>query len=102
MAEQGQTQLTPSGSSKCRVKRRSNSAYYRKINFRGREIIRNGVSKMTQNLLRDVRARKREGRRLLENFKNIKMDPSESMLVFLRTFNDELDKIHDHHISVND
>ena len=30
------------------------------------------------------------------------MDPSESMLVFLRTFNDALDKIRDHHISVDD
>ena len=92
MAEQGQTQLTPSGSFKCRVKRKSKSAHNRKINFRGREIIRIGVSRMTQNLLRFVRARKRKEKRFIEDFKNIQMDPSDSMLDFIRTFHVELDK----------
>ncbi|XP_016559039.2 uncharacterized protein LOC107858768 isoform X2 [Capsicum annuum] len=86
MAEWGQTRITPSGSSGCRAKRQGRRVHHRRACFGGREIIRNGVPREPQNLLRNERTIRREREKKLKEFKSFKMSPNVSVASFIQLF----------------
>ena len=65
------------------------------------EVIRND-SQTLQSLNREKRSCKREGRRLLKEFKNIKMDQVENLPNFLNRFCTKINEIYDNYIYVED
>ena len=101
MAEQGQTRITPCGSSGYQAKRQSGRARRQRTCFQGREIIRIGVPRATQNLLRNERTIRREREKKLKEFKSFKMSPSISIANFIHLF--ELKRIElENYVEISD
>ncbi|XP_059314489.1 uncharacterized protein LOC132065224 [Lycium ferocissimum] len=86
MAGQGQARSTPSGSSRNRARRQYRRVRRRGTHFHGREVIRNNVPRVTQNLLRDQRAIRREGEKKFKEFKAFKMSPNTSVPEHIELF----------------
>ncbi|MCD7472310.1 hypothetical protein HAX54_013377 [Datura stramonium] len=86
MAEQEQTRSTPSESFRSRAKGQCRRARRRRTCFRGREIIRNGIPRAIQNLLRNQRAIRREREKKRREFKSFNMSPSISVVEFIHLF----------------
>ncbi|KAM3290218.1 hypothetical protein P3S67_018507 [Capsicum chacoense] len=101
MAEWGQTRITSSGSSECRAKRQSGRARRRRASFRGREIIRNGVSKATQNLLWNERSIRRKREKKLKEFKSFKMSPCITIASFIHLFELKCDEL-ENYVKISD
>ncbi|KAK4736999.1 hypothetical protein R3W88_000696 [Solanum pinnatisectum] len=76
MVEWKHAQITPSGSSQSRVKGQGRRASRHRTCFRWREIIRIGVLRATQNLLRNQRAIRREREKKFKDFEFLKMPPN--------------------------
>uniref|UniRef100_M1C8M2 Uncharacterized protein n=1 Tax=Solanum tuberosum TaxID=4113 RepID=M1C8M2_SOLTU len=101
MAEHVQIRIIPSRSSR-RAKGQCRRARRRRTCFRGREIIRIGVSRATHNLLRNQRVIRRKRDKDLKEFMSLKMEPLHFLLNFLRSFVMKFDKVNESVIQVEE